>query len=299
MASMRDKTIGHMHTDPILIEQIGARSTLQVGQVVFVDSDGIYKPAMAVEDKQRDIEGVVWSFVGNDAFLLRVSPGPMQFRLPLTRDFFNQDGNGRIIENSPNDAKIPGTLGQKLYLSATVPGGLQATRPTSHALIVGYKTDYGFMYRPDLVECCDPVVDCPIYQYQVCVYTYACSATSWQNETSYEIKLHEPVAAEILDIPLLGAVSISGSNLLYVGCDDEGNALCQSIPENGTSPTLYSFNYETDHNVLKRTIVSRLKIYGSASELYKCTAGIITENCDTVLNCPDPSTLPDCTGCCD
>jgi hypothetical protein len=150
---MRDKTIGHFHIDPVFVPQVSAADTLEAGQILYLDNDGLYKPALAVEDKQINIVGIVWDITPT-GFYLRTTPGPMQYRLPLPASYFNLDVNGRPDENNPNTAKIPGNFGQKLYLSETIPGGLQLDKP-AFAVIVGYKTKYGFIYRPDLAQCCE------------------------------------------------------------------------------------------------------------------------------------------------
>ncbi len=156
MSMARDKTISHFHTDPIFIEQIGAGSSLIAGQFVYLDTDNFYKPAIALTEKESNVQGYVWSFVGSDAFYLKTDNGPMRYRFPFTRDFFNNDINGRIDEYSPNILKIPGSLGEKLYLSETEAGSVQTTQTSLYKVIIGYKTDYGIMYNLKHKEpCCD------------------------------------------------------------------------------------------------------------------------------------------------
>ncbi len=86
--SLRDKTVSHFHTDPKLIEQIGSETDLKVGQVVYLDTDGFYKPAMAVSEQQQNIQGIIWDFKKQDGFLLKFEPGPYSYRFALTKDFF-------------------------------------------------------------------------------------------------------------------------------------------------------------------------------------------------------------------
>jgi hypothetical protein len=107
--SRRDKTIGHIHTDPKLIYQSGAGSTLKVGQVVYQDCDGVYRPALACPDKS-DVCGIVWDIEGENQFYLKQSDSPMMYRFPLTKDYFTTDINGKVLDNSPNPLKIPGRL---------------------------------------------------------------------------------------------------------------------------------------------------------------------------------------------
>ena len=130
-ASARDKSISHFHVDPKLIKQIGASSTLSIGQLVYLDTDGLYKPALAVSEQMSNIQGIVWSFVGADSFYLKSEPSQLSYRLPFTKDYFNTFPNGKVNPVSINNTKIPGDLGAKVYLSETVPGGLQSTPATN------------------------------------------------------------------------------------------------------------------------------------------------------------------------
>jgi hypothetical protein len=157
----RDKTIGHIHTDPRIIYQVDAQESLEVGQLVYLDCDGIFKPALAVPGKSQ-VAGVVWSFEGPHHFYLHQGDGPMLYRFPLTPEFFTTDSNGRVQEDSPEPTKIPGKLGQELYLSDTVPGGITHVAPTGLdvcKVIVGKKMAYGFLYHTEPPECCQDIIE--------------------------------------------------------------------------------------------------------------------------------------------
>jgi len=148
--SRRDKTTGHFHTDPVLIYQINAKNTLEIGQIVYQDTDGDYKPALACENKSV-ISGIVWEFQGDNYFYLKQSDAPMMYRFPLTKDFFTLDINGKVQDDSPDPTKIPGNFGQLLYLSDIIPGGLTHVPPTTEGsckVIVGKKQKYGFLFQP-------------------------------------------------------------------------------------------------------------------------------------------------------
>jgi hypothetical protein len=76
----RDSTIGHYHIDPKLIFQEDAGSTLEIGQLVYLDPiDQNYKPAIALpaEPEKSNVCGVVWSFEGENQFYLRQGTTPM------------------------------------------------------------------------------------------------------------------------------------------------------------------------------------------------------------------------------
>jgi hypothetical protein len=152
----KDKTIGHIHTDPKLIQQTNCKNTLKIGMLVYVDPyDELYKPALSTPiEITSNVLGVVWGFVGANKFYLRTLPGPMEYRFPLTKDYFNM--NGKVIDElSPNNDLIPGDLGDRLWLSETQEGRMQSTKPLGGniTLMVGYKTKYGFVYQPKYICC--------------------------------------------------------------------------------------------------------------------------------------------------
>jgi hypothetical protein len=155
MLSGRDTTISHFHTDPKLISQIGCKFSLKVGQFVYLDHDGIYKLALSsATEIESNVQGYVWSFLDNDNFYLKIGIGPAFYRFPLESDFFDTDINGNVIENQVKNLKVPGNLGDRIWLSETVPGEIQSFRPSSYPVCLGFKTAYGFMYRPDVIFCC-------------------------------------------------------------------------------------------------------------------------------------------------
>jgi len=151
VARRRDKTIGHLRPDPKLIYQPGIKSELEIGMVVYQDCDGDYKPALAKPGKSI-VSGIVWDFQGEDYFFLHQGDGPMMYRFPLTKDYFDTDSNGKIREDAPDTTLIPGEFGQFLYLSDTDPGRLTHVAPVtsqdSCRVIIGKKQQYGFLYQP-------------------------------------------------------------------------------------------------------------------------------------------------------
>lgn len=159
--SHKGKSKGHIHNDPKLIQQSDKFSDLPIGKFVYLDKDSkSYKLALSTTDQRKSwVQGLVWSHIGDPTdkskfskFYLRVAPGPMSYRFPLTKDYFNTDG-------SVNNTVIPGQFGDILWLSETDPGGMQTNKPISThlRLIIGYKTNYGFLYQPKYIECCgDP-----------------------------------------------------------------------------------------------------------------------------------------------
>lgn len=129
------------------ITQANANLILHVGDVVYLDNDGLYKPSIAISDKLSQIEGIIWRFVTNIGFWLLIEERDIKYRLPLSKKFFNYDESGRINEHSVS-AEIPGNVGDDLYVSETIPGGLQNTTPVIYASIVGTKTETGFAFHP-------------------------------------------------------------------------------------------------------------------------------------------------------
>jgi hypothetical protein len=155
MLSGRDTTVSHFHTDPKLISQVGCKFSLKVGRFIYLDADGIYKLALSsASEIESNIQGYVWSFLDNDNFYLKSGIGPASYRFPLEPDFFDTDINGHVIENQVNALMVPGALGDRIWLSETVPGAIQSDRPSSYPVSLGFKTEYGFMYRPDVIFCC-------------------------------------------------------------------------------------------------------------------------------------------------
>lgn len=139
----------HFHTEPVLIEQENCKTTLKVGQLVYVDSnDGKYKPALAVSLKKSTVQGMVWSFIDNNKFYLKTSPGPIQYRFPLNSTWM-YNSNELVIEDVVLFNKIPTNIGKPIYLSDTVPGAMSGTRPEilNYAVLIGYKTSFGLNFK--------------------------------------------------------------------------------------------------------------------------------------------------------
>lgn len=151
----KDKTIGHIHTDPKLIIQPNCKSILSIGMLVYLNPNNeLYLPAISTDEEiTSNVQGIIWNFVGDDKFLLKILPGPMEYRFPLPKEFFNISGN----TITPNITYIPGNYGDRLWLSETKPGRMQSNKPTfpNIPLIVGYKTPYGFLYQPKYICCSD------------------------------------------------------------------------------------------------------------------------------------------------
>lgn len=149
-----DKTKNHFHTDPKLIEQTNVSNDLLIGQLVYLDEDGLYKPAIATDRLKSNIQGIVWSFIGKNQFYLSMEPKPLFYRFPFIPNWFSNDFDG-LNENAPLYSQIPAPLGHKVYLSESIPGGMSATPPSDIKLtvIVGYRTEYGLLYRPEPFCC--------------------------------------------------------------------------------------------------------------------------------------------------
>lgn len=150
----RAKTTSHYHTDPKLIEQEGCKSFLKPGMLIYLDKDGYYKPAIATCQRSCNIIGILISFVGEDKFYLKHNHGHMSYREPLPPDwFFTIDG--KVDEWAPLFEKIPNTLGNPVYLSDTVPGGMMSSPPLNDKYVVqaGYRTEYGFYFKPEPFCC--------------------------------------------------------------------------------------------------------------------------------------------------
>ena len=156
-----DKTKNHFHQDPKLIVQEKAAKTLMIGQIVYLDDDMIYKPAIATSRQKCNIQGVVWSFVGKNEFYLKTEPGPMYYKFPFVPTWFVTDAYNVVYENALLYQNIPGAIGEKVYLSNTVPGGLMSDPYKSltifnsvsfdhkYSVLIGYRTEYGLLYRPE------------------------------------------------------------------------------------------------------------------------------------------------------
>lgn len=244
----RDKTIGHIHTDPRIIYQPDAQETLEIGMLVYLDCDGVFKPALAVPEKS-ELAGVVWSFEGPHNFYLHQGDGPMLYRFPLTPEFFSSDGDGRVRENAPDPILIPGHLGDLLYLSPTEPGRMTHVRPTGIdecEVVVGKKMQYGFLYQPGDPVCCSNKIDVfcngePVgvmgsgYTSSVTVDCDTCSTLTFQSPECREITELDCTSA----FPLLNA---DPSN----GCDDltltqiDGNTWTMSGMATRVSYMLYA-----------------------------------------------------------
>jgi hypothetical protein len=150
-----DKTISHYHTDPKIIEQknIGFYT---VGLMMYLDEDGVYKRAIANSIKSSRIAGMVWKRYGPDKISLRVEPTPCFYEYPLGKRFFYTTSDGKVDPLAPNWDYIPGLPGRLLYLSETKPGRMQQSPPSNenYKVIVGYKTEDGFIFRPERLLCC-------------------------------------------------------------------------------------------------------------------------------------------------
>jgi len=144
----RDKTISHIHHDPKLIEHDYPVNFVP-GQILYMHESGQYKLAYASDFKPSQVIGVVWSIVDDRHFWLKCEPCPMSYRFPFAKSYFNQIG-GVVQENN---STLPGQMGVKLWLSETVPGYVQLVKPT-YPTLVGYRTEYGMIYRPDITSCC-------------------------------------------------------------------------------------------------------------------------------------------------
>lgn len=145
---MRDTSINHFHTDPILVYQPYVRNTLQIGQLVYLDSSNFYKPAIATSRVKSNVQGIVWHFVNRDYVYIKTQPGPLFYRFPFVPNWFVK-ADGVIQENALLYSKVPGSMGEKLFLSDTIPGGMTNFLPKSnlYRTLVGIKTDYGVLFR--------------------------------------------------------------------------------------------------------------------------------------------------------
>jgi len=307
MTNFRDKTVGHSHTDPRLIQQNGCTSTLSIGQVVYLDADGIYKPARSSAIDESNIQGIVWSFVGNNQFYLKTSIGPLRYRFPYTKNFFNTTGLGKVDEYSPLNTKFPGNIGGKLYLSETIPGELQSEEPTYLPVIVGYKTSYGMIYRPDINTCCNnispyipdggPILgeNCTLSIYNLYDYDFDCDTEDWSHTTTRLAILYTEIPASIVGIPLIGSVDVTGMPLRYISCSGSNDTYCSSI---SGSQKLYDFSYTTNHSLCTRTIISPVIVRAFIDDVFNCQNGTVVNFYDNNITVPLSSQIPICLSCC-
>jgi len=263
--SQRDKTISHFHTDPKFIAQPLSSQILSVGQFVFLDTDGVYKPAISnATEQMANVIGYVWSLEA-DGFYLKMGYGPMEYRFPI-----------------PLTLEVPGNLGDEVYLSATVPGGMQTTAPTGYPLVVGYKTDYGMLYRACPTFCCIPPISgapevFPIgffSVYQVFSYAYSCSGQAWDLSSVVNAYITGGVPAQFLNTPLVGNVSIISGNPNYITCTTG----TPTVSSNG-DVSFYYFGLTTDNAPCVRTIVEPIIVYGTLDELFVCNSGVTDAQC--------------------
>lgn len=148
---MLDKTKNHFHIDPKLIYQ-KIEPEFKPGKFVYLSETGIYKLAKATSEIESNVQGIIWE-VFTDSFYLKTQFGPLSYRYPFGPEYFNKTVLGFVDEKSPN-INIPGNIGDKIWLSYNKPGGMESFNPSSYSLLLGYKTDYGMVYRPEFVKCC-------------------------------------------------------------------------------------------------------------------------------------------------
>lgn len=138
--------------DPKLIYQLNAINTLQIGQLVYLDlNDNEYKPAIASSLQASFARGYVTGFFGNDKFYLQSDISFASYNDPLPDSWYNYYPATSIV--NPLDVKItkvPGNVGDALYVSESISGSFQSTIPSGNVSLVGYKTLGGFMFRPSL-----------------------------------------------------------------------------------------------------------------------------------------------------
>ena len=149
-----DKTKNHFHIDIKFINQ--DNHSMVPGDFVYVNNSGIYNLAISSilpdDNITSNVQGVIWSILEH-GFFIKTSFGPLKYREPFGPEFFNKDTNGNVLENSPKNELLPGDLGDKLWLSQTFPGKLQTTESN---ILIGYKSNFGMIYRPEFVWCAKP-----------------------------------------------------------------------------------------------------------------------------------------------
>ncbi len=289
-STRRDKSISHFHLDPKLIQQTDAKTTLDIGKFVYLDTDGIYKLAISNGTEiQANVQGYVWSFVGNDAFYLKSGFGPLEYRFPL-----------------PGDFSIPGNVGDELYLSASSYGDMQTTTPSAYGFIVGYKTDYGMLYRPDPLFCCTVSVssavgtisasdsDPWISLYELSHYVFDVSAASWSAYDTREIPLYEVVPSDLINTQLCGLIDITGSSK-WIECISGSPTISLS----GGDIEIYSFNYSSQTGSCSGygTYISPVVLYGDLEDLVECIDGVASFGCPITGHSVITFTM-DCSAAC-
>ena len=141
-----DKNTNHFHLETKFIEQ-AELTGFSTGKFVYLDVYGTYKLAYPSTDVITScVQGVIWEIIGDIGFYLNTSFGPLKYRFPYGPEYFNKV-DGVVVEDSVNDTLIPGILGEKLWLSTD--GGVKSTRST---ILLGYKTTYGMIYRPEFID---------------------------------------------------------------------------------------------------------------------------------------------------
>lgn len=153
--SKRSKKTAEVSIDPKLIYQPDSSVDLEIGLIVYQSDDGRYLPITPdiIANTAKSFAGIVYSFEGPNYFYLKQSPGPLMYRYPLTKEYFNLDSNGRVLEEEPNPALIPGEFGDILYLSNSEPGKLAGESGDASGIIVGVKQRYGWLYQPEQKGC--------------------------------------------------------------------------------------------------------------------------------------------------
>ena len=170
--TLKNRTVGHFHVDPILIQQTNAKEDLgnSIGRPVYLAANGKYYLAQANTEESANVVGVIWSFLGPHKFYLKCSTGPLIYRFPLPGYFFEPvflgiDENTNtdiwsIDPNIPNIEVLPGEVGDMLWLSKDIPGEFVSQRPVQgldpnppQLVILGFKTHTGYMFRPKIIEC--------------------------------------------------------------------------------------------------------------------------------------------------
>lgn len=285
-SSQRDKSISHFHLDPKYILQ--KPTGLCLGQFVFLDIDGLYKPAISTSEQQSNVQGFVYA-KDIEGFWLKSGYGPIEYRFPVDDTF-----------------SVPGTLGDEVFLSATVSGGMQATQPATWPFIVGYKTDYGLLYRPDPVFCCTGTITggsdivgagtCLMSVYELYYFAYNCSLQSWFVNTTKIAPIYGAVPSSLLSIALSGTVDITGGPIQYVSCSGSGETIVSVCSITPGPAQINGYGYSTDNSSCVWTVIAPVVVYGTVEELMMCVEGIPTFTCAMSAQLP-MITIP-VSGCC-